>query len=314
MRLLLTAGVVIGLGAVVHADPASKARADKLFDDGRRYLQNKEYALACTAFEQSQEADPAIGTQLNIALCYEQWGHLASAYRAYQGAEKLAQASLDDRAKQAQKKLGELGPKVPHLSIEVPEGSDPSAVFLFDEKIVEGKALANDLLVDAGSHTIEVRVAGQPPKVTNVVLKLGEHKQVKLDVPKPAAVVPPPPPPPVTAAPTSKRNFYLGLGLVSGGTLVVAVASYVSLLARSDYNEAIVDCPAGLCRTYHAYRTTQDARARANYMTVVGVAGLAMAGVGVYYLFIRGDEHPAAHAFAPLVTPDAVGVAYGGSL
>ena len=90
MRLLaLAVGIAAGLCAVATATP-QKQRADKLFDDGRRYLDNKEYALACTAFEQSQEADPAIGTQLNIALCYEQWGHYASAYRAYVDAEKLA--------------------------------------------------------------------------------------------------------------------------------------------------------------------------------------------------------------------------------
>src|SRR4029077_10437738 len=89
-----------------------KIRADKLFDDGRRYLATKEYALACTAFEESQDADPAIGTQLNIALCYEQWGHVAAAYHAYQEAVRLAEVKLDNRGKVAAKKVAELAPKV----------------------------------------------------------------------------------------------------------------------------------------------------------------------------------------------------------
>ena len=86
--------------------PASpeKLRADKLFDDGRRYLAAKEYALACTAFEQSQASDPAIGTQLNIALCYEEWGKLASAYRAFLEAERLAKEKKDKRAAGARKR------------------------------------------------------------------------------------------------------------------------------------------------------------------------------------------------------------------
>src|SRR5438309_4348973 len=71
MRALVACMAVAALGAPAHAD---KKRADALFEDGRRYLATHEYALACTAFEQSQEADPAIGTQLNIALCYENWG------------------------------------------------------------------------------------------------------------------------------------------------------------------------------------------------------------------------------------------------
>src|SRR5882762_10106176 len=121
MRLLALVGVA-GLCAVAAAEPPK--RADKLFDDGRRYLDNKEYALACTAFEQSQQADPAIGTQLNIALCYEQWGHVASALRAYQEAERIATAKRDNRAKHARKKVDELSPKVPHLKIELQASGD----------------------------------------------------------------------------------------------------------------------------------------------------------------------------------------------
>src|SRR5512143_4293143 len=104
MRGLL---VVAALLALPSAAVADKARADKLFEDGRGYLQRKEYALACTAFEQSQEADPAIGTQLNIALCYEQWGKLTAAYQAYVEAEKQAKLKKDNRVKVAHKKVTE---------------------------------------------------------------------------------------------------------------------------------------------------------------------------------------------------------------
>src|SRR5437762_1555797 len=87
--------------------PASpeKVRADALFQDGRKYLASKEFALACTAFEQSQLADPGIGTQLNIALCYEEWGKVAAAYRAYLEALRLAKEAKDDRLNGAQMKV-----------------------------------------------------------------------------------------------------------------------------------------------------------------------------------------------------------------
>ena len=162
----------------------TKIRADKLFDDGRKYLATKEYALACTAFEQSEEADPAIGTQLNIALCYEEWGHFASAYRAYIEAERFAKEKSDDRAVHAHKKIDELQPKIPHLRIDISEGAEPSAVFLLDGKQIDRKEFADELLLDAGPHTILATVPGKPPKTTKLELQNGEHRKVVVDVPR----------------------------------------------------------------------------------------------------------------------------------
>ena len=144
------ASLWIAAHGVASADQTAKQRAESLFDDGRRYLGQKEYALACTAFEQSQVSDPAIGTQLNIALCYESWGKMASAYRAYLEAEKTAIEKKDSRAAGARKKVDELAPKVPHLSFTLPADVDPSVVFLFDGKEIEAAKLKDDLLVDAG--------------------------------------------------------------------------------------------------------------------------------------------------------------------
>src|SRR5947208_10483179 len=99
--------LLMGLCAIAAAKTPQeqKIRADKLFDDGRKYLASKEFALACTAFEQSQEADPAIGTELNIALCYEEWGKVTAAYRAYLEAERLAKEKKDDREAGAHDKV-----------------------------------------------------------------------------------------------------------------------------------------------------------------------------------------------------------------
>src|SRR5689334_14253450 len=127
MRLCIALLAVAGLAASARAD---KKRADELFDDGRKYLLRHEYALACTAFEQSQQADPAIGTELNIALCYEQWGdqHVVAAYHAYQEAERLSAAKKDNREKAAHRKVVELEAKLPHLQVMIPADADANAV------------------------------------------------------------------------------------------------------------------------------------------------------------------------------------------
>ena len=114
----------------------------------------------------------------------------------------------------------------------------------------------------------------------------------------------------------NKKKLYAGLGLAGGGAIAIGVASYVALIARSDYNDAIAMCPGNLCRTRAAYDATQDARSRATWMTVVGGAGVAMVGVGVYLIVTsKGAPVKTEKVTArPLVAPDAIGIAIGGSL
>jgi|SRR5687768_1565441 len=324
MRALLVVGVLLGWPTGAFAD---RARADKLFEEGRQYLQRKEYALACTAFEQSHQADPAIGTQLNIALCYEQWGKLASAHRAYVEAERAAKAKRDDRAKHARKKVNELEPKLARLRVGIPPSADPYSIYLFDGKEIEREDLVEERLLDPGPHTIEVRVAGAPPKITKLALKRGERKTIEVELPEVKPQPPGPsdqilPPPRVITvvapaeAPRNKGKLYGGIGLMAGGGIAIGVASYVALIARSDYNAAIAMCPGNLCATREAFDATQDARRRANMMSIVGGAGIVMVGVGVFLVVTSKGEPVAADRVTarPLVAPDTIGVAIGGPL
>ena len=311
MRFLAcVAGIVICAAGVAAADPAGKARADKLFEDGRKYLATKEYALACTAFEQSQEADPAIGTALNIALCYEDWGKTASAYRAYREAERLAKLKFDARATGAHKKVDELASHVPRLRLELPANIDPSVVILFDGKELSLDKLADELLVDPGPHRIEARMPGRPPKAKDFDLKDGEHTTTTIDIPEAAITAPPSPP-------RRKGRLYGGITLISGGVVAIGVASVVALKARSDYNAQIGMCPQFVCTSRTAYDATRNARTRANYMTVVGAGGIVLIGAGLYLALTSHGvpaEHPKAAQLVPILGGDQIGVAYGGSL
>jgi tetratricopeptide (TPR) repeat protein len=313
MRLLAcVAGIAICASAAAVADPASKARADKLFDDGRKYLATKEYALACTAFEQSQAADPAIGTELNIALCYEDWGKTASAYRAYREAERLAKLKFDSRSKGARKKVDELAPRVPHLRLDLPIDADRNVVILFDGKELAIDSLADELLVDPGKHQIEARIPGHPAKVKEFELKDGSRTTMTIDVPAVLVVLPPPPPPP-----RRKGRLYGGVTLISVGVVGMGVASVVALQARADYNDKIQMCPQFTCTTRAAYDATQSARRRANYMTFVGAGGIVLAGLGLYLAVTSHgvpQESPRSAQLVPIIGGDQIGVALGGSL
>jgi tetratricopeptide (TPR) repeat protein len=287
-----------------------KVRADKLFEDGRRYLAAKEYALACTAFEESHAADPAIGTLLNIALCYEEWGKLASAYRAYLEAERYAELKFDERAKGAHRKVDELAPKAPHLQVDVPADADISTVFLFDGKEITRQKLGDDVLVDPGRHEIEARVPGRPPKKTVVELALGERKRITIEVPRPELKVI------VTAPPRKKGRLYGGIALTAGGAVAAGTAGFVALLARRDYADAIGGCPELRCETRAAYDATQRARRRATYMTFVGAGGAVLAATGVYLMLTSAGTRSEKRVEILPVHDDGggIGLALGGRL
>jgi tetratricopeptide (TPR) repeat protein len=290
-----------------------KIRADKLFEDGRKYLASKEYALACTAFEQSQQAEAAIGTQLNIALCYEEWGKFASAYHAYVEAERLAKSvnDPDHRDVGAHKKADDLKLKVSHLAFVIPADADPSTVFLLDGKETDRAALAGDILVDPGKHTIEARVPGKPPKQTAIDLGPADKRTITIDIPRPEMKVI------VTQGPRKAGRLYGGIALVGGGAVAIGAATFLALVARQDYADALASCPNHVCETREAFDATQKARKRATYMTFVGAGGALMAAFGVYYILSsKGERIEQKVRVAPAFTPDGSGLALvvGGAL
>src|SRR5262245_20159289 len=65
--------------AVSRADEAED-RADRLFRQAQEKMAANEIDAACRLFAQSLEADRAIGTLLNLAVCHEKQGRLATAW------------------------------------------------------------------------------------------------------------------------------------------------------------------------------------------------------------------------------------------
>jgi hypothetical protein len=288
-----------------------KVRADKLFDDGRRYLAAKEFALACTAFEQSQAVDPAIGTLLNIALCYETWGKTTAAYRWYLEAAKLAKSAADDREKGAQAKVVELEPKVPYLHVTVPADAEAATTFMLDGNEIDKAKLVEKQPVEPGKHIIVARVSNKPPRETVFEIKEGERKEITIDVPRPEVKLV------VTGGQRKKGKFYGGIGMTVGGAALMGVAAYVSLVARQDYADAVDECPSLMCDSESAFDATQDARKKATLMTYVGAGGVALVGVGVWFLLTSRTPKVTERrvmSFAPSVGPDSVGFVIGGRL
>src|SRR5262249_38113298 len=63
-----------------QSSTSDKVAAEGLFDQGRAAMQRGDFAQACGLLERSQRIDPAVGTLLYLAECYEKSGRTASAW------------------------------------------------------------------------------------------------------------------------------------------------------------------------------------------------------------------------------------------
>jgi tetratricopeptide (TPR) repeat protein len=298
------------------AQPATDAqkRADTLFGEGQRFLANKEYAVACTAFEQSQALDPAIGTQLNIALCYEQWGHIASAYKAYLEAARIANAANDDRGPRAALRANELKPKVPRLTLVISNPkADPAAAILIDGKEVLKRDLV-DILMEPGTHKIEVRAPGKEPASSTITLAQGAREELELDIPAPTTTTTI-----ETVEVSAKRGRVIfGWTLTGLGAVALGAAGYVSLVARQDYRNAFAARCNSMTNECNAagFRGTSDARRRANIASFVAGGGGALVITGIIVLLTGRKEKKRAESswyLVPEVSPTSHGFAVGAS-
>jgi hypothetical protein len=182
---VLLAIAVLGLGAPASADKPKardKAQAQILFDEGRDQLKAGKTAEACAAFAESQRLDPAIGTQLNLANCYEKLGKTASAWANYRDVETLARrAGQDVREKLARERAEALEPLLSKLRVEV-KAPVPGLVVSRDGTPISDKMWGKPFPVDPGKALIRAEAPGKKPWTREMEIA-GDGAEVSLEIP-----------------------------------------------------------------------------------------------------------------------------------
>lgn len=325
---LVAAVALVAPGGTAHAD--KRGRADALFRQGKKHMADKRYADACEAFEKSQKLDPGIGTQLNIAKCYEDWGKLGRAYVAYQSAERMAKDANDDRAPKIRELIEQLQPNVPHLTIRVPDDAPRDLEVTLDNRKID--QFNESFVVDPGPHTIQWWVKGSEKKTKIVPIDRGADSEIALDIPTPidesdiAGAGDGKPLETRDGETPGRMQRTLGVTLGGVGLVAFGISSYLTLTARGDYNDALdmhCDGMKNAC-DMTGLEITRDARSTANKATIVFVVGAALVGGGaaLYFLAPDGPATPAESRPAgaqslyltPALSPDSVGVVLGGRL
>ena len=302
--------IVVAIALAVAAPAAADKRdADALFNKAKKLHAAKRYAEACPLFEQTDALDPGIGAKLNVARCYEDWGMLARAYRWYTDAEAMARAANDKRADQIKELIAAIDSDVPRLTVNLPPGVDAAAIELkLDGKpavAIVGKAQ----LLDPGPHELAWVVDGQK-KSKLIPLERGGERELTLDIRAVATRKRTPAGGDEPPAPGRTRRI---LGIVAGATGVVGlgIATYLTLDARSTYNDALdMHCmgATNMCND-EGLAITSDARSQANIATAITVVSLAAIGGGIalYLTAPKREQEPAKTVYVTPVVGDGVG-------
>jgi tetratricopeptide (TPR) repeat protein len=321
--MLLRALVAIGIVAAVAAPAAAdNAKADALFKKGKKLLAEGKYADACQAFEASQRAEPTIGTLLNVAKCYEEWGKLATAYDTYVEAARQAEDAADDRAERIKERVETIEPTVPTLVIRADSKPVDLVVKLDGKELAIGELNAPRRL-DPGEHVIEYGIADGDKKRITVTLEANDHKTTTLERlaamqvggPVEEALEPDEKPIVVDDPNKGRTRRILGLATAGAGVVMIGISSWVVLDARADYRAALAaHCNAEKMCDDIGLDATRDARSRANIGTVLFSVGLAAVAGGAILYFTAPRPAKKEHArIQPVVTPDGAGVVLSGS-
>lgn len=341
-RISLLSAAVVGyallLSAPAHAQSAAdKATADALFDEAKKLMEANRFAEACPKLADSQRLDPAVGTSLNLALCYKQNGQTASAWATYR--EAAAQARTQgqtDREELARTEAAALEKDLTRLVIEVsPEASSIAGLEIKrDGAVVPPGLWGIPSPVDPGVRTIDVTAPGKKPlrleaktegagaTAKIVISRLDDAPVAPAPAPAPLGPVTPPP----EKDSSSSGNGQLIAGIVVGGVGVVGLGAGVYYLLLSNAHTDAGDkdrdrADEALTRsTRDKYNDRADAHesdadtTRTIAYVAGGVGAAALIG-GVVLILTRpkGEPDKAALQLLPEFSQNQVGLRFRGA-
>jgi hypothetical protein len=318
------------LAARAETSEQDKALASSLFDQAKALLTDGKVSEACRKLEESRRLDPLPGTLLNLGVCHEQEGLMASAFAELREARALAERDhRDDRVALADQHMKAIEPKISSLVLVVGPSADvPGLTLARDGSPIGRAAWGTRIPVDPGEHVLEATAPGKRSwKATVTVLSNGDVQNVTLGSLEDAPPAPPPPPAPAVfetprpqpVAETQVRTSALSsqriAALVVGGLGVasIGVGSYFGVRAINDH-----DAPGALCTTSPTCSTmstslNNDAGTSADVSTVTIIAGLAGLGVGTFLWVWKPSPETRAVAVVPVLAPGRGGVELTGS-
>jgi serine/threonine-protein kinase len=295
---------------------SDKAAAEGLFDQGRSAMQEGDFGKACGLLERSQHIDPAVGTLLYLAECYEKSGRTASAWATFREAADAATAAKEpQRARTGRDRAQKLEPLLSRLTIQVAPETQQLAGLTVDQKdkTVQPALFNVPVPTDPGEYTITASAPGYeswtgsitvPERAGRVSIAIPALK--KSSEPEKSSAASPAPAAAATSPNQGAANIDQGtslgatstvdtqassqrtMGLVVGaaGLVGVGFGTYFGLRAMSKNGDAEDLCSTGFfCDDPRGPGFADEARNAATAANIAfGVGLVALAGGVVLYL------------------------------
>jgi hypothetical protein len=300
---------------VLHAEPSpqERAAAEALFQSGAKLIDQARYPEACEKFEASYALDPALGTRLRLADCYDRVGRTASAWALFVEVVALARGQGQrERETIAAMRARDLEGRLSKLTLKIDVGRAPPGL----QVTLNGSAIPKaswqmPIPVDPGPQTIEASAPGHLRWTSRVEVPPGPSAR-SVTVPP---LAPSPPAaraagraatPPVlqdgdtAAASTSTSRPLLWAGVITGGVglIGVGVAAVIGYQAYDRNRESLDSCSsadANAC-TPRGKQLRDDAQELASASTVSAVIGGALVATGVTLLVLTPSTDRSAAA------------------
>ncbi|HWP06889.1 MAG TPA: hypothetical protein VNN72_14145 [Polyangiaceae bacterium] len=318
----------------------SSAAAQALFDEAKAQMAKGRYDKACPALEESQKLDPALGTILNLADCYEKAGRTASAWSKFlEAAAKAQKSGHKDVEKIAKDRAQALEKKLAKLTITVSSAEAQPGLELTRDGVAVGPAeLGLAIPVDPGAHTIAARAPGRKPWETRIdvaaasaastLVPLLEKEPEAAPAPVAAAATPAEPAQPsqepaAPAASSKSSSSRKTIGLIVGGVGIAAAATggVFAALAKSKDKAGDELCHANgsdnQCANPEEKREYEDTVSDAKRNRTIAIVGFSVGGAALAagaILFFGGSSSSSQTAVnvAPAAGPGEAGlVAWG---
>lgn len=277
-ELVLAGAIVLAAGRPAAADDTI-SKADALFAEGVK-LRDSNHELACAKFGESLRLNPqAIGVLLNVAMCDEKYGRIASAVRRYRETrERAVEQSFPEYLKAADERLAVLVPEVPRLTIRFEKPPAPQTKVVVDDQVIPLSGL-EALPVDPGDRIVVISAPGRISFQRKISIARSERRELAvppLERPSPRRTI-------------GKITFAAGgAATVTGVVLgLIANARYDTLLNKKDAGGMSVCDTSGdrpVCPP-DVFADIQSARQLGTVGTIVGGAGVAAVLAGGYLWF-----------------------------
>lgn len=280
------AALLVSAPALAETTASQRASAEALFQQATQLMDEKRYAEACEKLAGSQDLDPALGTMLYLADCYEHAGRSASAWALFREAADSAQrAGQLDRQRIALERASSLEQRLSKLEVRV--AADRQVPGL--ELLVNGAALPRaswntQLPVDPGATKIEARAPGKKPWSTTLTLAEGPvSTTIAVQRLADAPHATPSTPGRAESPHGSSAQRTVGYAMVATGVVALAASAFFGYRAYALNKESKSECRAdapNAC-TAGGVGKREDAKTAGALSTIGTVSGGLLVASGI---------------------------------